>query len=94
MLTLLPDNFELEEVTQFDLMLASLAWGFTLGIGWLTTWSAIKQSRGIWRRVGYGVFRNTYFWMIWGEITVCLAFGIICFMYILGTIPPRYGCTL
>jgi hypothetical protein len=37
MLTLLPDNFKLEEVTRYDLMLASLAWGFTLGIGWLTT---------------------------------------------------------
>lgn len=89
MLTLLPDHFKLEEVTRDDVMLASLAWGFTLGIGWLTTWSAIKQSRGIYRRVGAEILRNSYFWMIWSEIAVCLGFGIICFMYILGAIAPR-----
>lgn len=91
MLTLLPENFVLEEVTRYDLTLAALAWGFTLGIGWLTTWSAVKQSRGIWRRVGSNMFKNTYFWMIWGEISVCLGFGIICFMYLLGAIAPRYA---
>lgn len=90
MLTLLPDHFVLEEVTRNDLIIASTAWGFTLGIGWLTTWSAIQQTMGVYRRHGLGVFRNAYAIMIWGEIIVCLSFGIICFMYILGIIPPRY----
>jgi hypothetical protein len=89
MITLLPDRFVLEEVTRFDLMLAAMAWGFTLGIGWLTTWSAVKQSMGIWKRRQWGILRNAYFWMIWLEISVCLGFGIICFLYILGIIPPR-----
>lgn len=87
--TFLPDNFVLEEVTTNDLVIASLAWGFTLGIGWLTTWSAIRQTRAIYKRRRRSVFRNVYVWMIWGEILVCLSFGIICFMYLLGAIPPR-----
>ncbi|KAH7361634.1 hypothetical protein B0T11DRAFT_279279 [Plectosphaerella cucumerina] len=91
MITLLPDRFVLEEVTRFDLMLAAMAWGFTLGIGWLTTWSAVKQSMGIWKRRQWGILRNAYFWMIWLEISVCLGFGIICFLYILGIIPPSFA---
>ncbi|KAG7135021.1 hypothetical protein HYQ45_007089 [Verticillium longisporum] len=68
MLTLLPDRFVLEEVTEYDMIIASLAWGFTLGIGWLTTWSAIQQTRAIYKRRRKSIFRNAYVWMIWGEI--------------------------
>ncbi|KAH8661036.1 hypothetical protein BGZ61DRAFT_564503 [Ilyonectria robusta] len=91
MLTLLPDNFMLEEVTSNDLIIASLAWGFTLGIGWLTAWSAIQQTTSAYRRRGFALLRNPYIWMIWGEIAVCLGFGIICFMYILGVVPPSFA---
>ena len=89
MITLLPAGFVLEEVTEYDLVVASVAWGFTLGIGWLTTWTAMKQTIQMYRRHHLGIFQNAYFWMIWGEICVCLAFGIICFMYLLAAIPPR-----
>ena len=89
MITLLPQHFVLEEVTENDMIIASVAWGFTLGIGWLTTWTAMVQTKGIWRRYGMNVFRHVYAWMIWGEIAVCLGFGVICFMYLLGVIPPR-----
>ncbi|KAM5353166.1 hypothetical protein ACJZ2D_016943 [Fusarium nematophilum] len=89
MITLLSPNFVLEEVTEYDLIIASLAWGFTLGIGWLTTWAAVKQTSEVYKRRRFAVFRNAYVWMIWLEILVCLAFGIICFMYLLGAIPPR-----
>lgn len=89
MITLLPSHFVLEEVTGYDLAIASLAWGFTLGIGWLTTWTAMKQTTQVYRRHGLGIFYNAYVWMIWGDIFVCLAFGIICFMYLLAVIQPR-----
>ncbi|KAH7119261.1 hypothetical protein EDB81DRAFT_873099 [Dactylonectria macrodidyma] len=91
MITLLPDNFVLEEVTTYDLIIASLAWGFTLGIGWLTTWSAIQQTNSAYRRRGFALLRNPYIWMIWGEIAVCLGFGIICFMYLLGVVKPSFA---
>ncbi|KAM5345952.1 hypothetical protein ACJ41O_011813 [Fusarium nematophilum] len=91
MITLLSPNFVLEEVTEYDLIIASLAWGFTLGIGWLTTWAAVKQTSEVYKRRRFAVFRNAYVWMIWLEILVCLAFGIICFMYLLGAIPPSFA---
>ncbi|PQE22138.1 hypothetical protein CJF30_00010710 [Rutstroemia sp. NJR-2017a BBW] len=44
MITLLSDHYTAEPVTVADLQLASLAWGFTIGFGFLTTWTAIKQT--------------------------------------------------
>lgn len=85
---LLSPNFVLEEVTENDLAIASLAWGFTLGFGWLTTWTAIKQTTKIWRRYGVRSIHNTYIWLIWLEIIVCLGFSIICWLHLKGNIPP------
>lgn len=90
MITLIPDRYKPEVVTSADLVIASVAWGFTLGIGWLTTWTAIRQTANAYRRRGWSMLSNAYVWMIWGEILVCLSFGIICFMNIMGVIPPRY----
>ncbi|XWX01598.1 hypothetical protein V2A60_009626 [Cordyceps javanica] len=87
----LSPDFVLEEVTTSDLIIASLTWGITLGIGWLTTWKAMKQTIGVYKRHGLGVFLNAYVWMIWLEILVCLAFGIVCFIYLLGIIPPSFA---
>ncbi|KAH7398375.1 hypothetical protein BKA66DRAFT_565985 [Pyrenochaeta sp. MPI-SDFR-AT-0127] len=91
MITLLPSHYVLQEVTQDDLALASLAWGFTIGFGWLTTWTAIKQTRQIYMRLGLRVFCNAYVWMIWLEILVCLIFGIICWLHLKGIIPPSFA---
>ncbi|KAK7414849.1 hypothetical protein QQX98_006364 [Neonectria punicea] len=89
MLTLIPDTYVYEEVTRVDIIIASIAWGFTLGIGWLTTWTAVQQTASAYRRRKFTMLRNPYIWMIWGEISVCLGFGVICFMYLLGVIAPR-----
>ncbi|CAG9982225.1 unnamed protein product [Clonostachys byssicola] len=91
MITLIPDRYVPEPVTQQDLIIASLAWGFTLGIGWLASWTAIVQTASVVRRRGWRGVANPYVIMIWGEIAVCLAFGIICFMYLLGAIPPSFA---
>ncbi|CAZ86455.1 unnamed protein product [Tuber melanosporum] len=84
-MALLSPHFELQEVTKHDMSLASICWGFTLGFGFLTTWEAIRQTiraRTPWKSI--------YVWMIWGEIFVCLAFSIICWMYLDGTIGPSF----
>ncbi|KAH6982417.1 hypothetical protein EDB80DRAFT_592762 [Ilyonectria destructans] len=47
MIILHSPHFVLQEVTEDDLALASLAWGFTIGFGWLTTW---VSAEGIWER--------------------------------------------
>lgn len=86
----LSPHFVLEEVTRDDFAIASLAWGFTLGFGWLTTWAAVKQTFRIWKRYGTRSIHNTYIWLIWLEILVCLIFSIICWMYLRGDIGPRY----
>lgn len=87
---LIPDRFILEEVTRQDITIASLAWGFTIGFGWLTSWTAMKQTKQMWNRHGSRVVTNAYIWMIWLEILVCLIFGIICFLYLLNIIPPSF----
>lgn len=89
MITLLPPDFHPQEVTEHDLIIASLAWGFTIGFGWLTTWTAIKQTTQFYRRHGTRVFRSAYIWMVWLELLVCLIFGVICFLHLLAYIPPR-----
>jgi hypothetical protein len=91
MITLLSDHYVAEPVTVADLQLASLAWGFTIGFGFLTTWTAIKQTADIQRRHGYSKLNSPYIWMIWLEILVCLIFSIICWLHLNDIIPPRYS---
>ena len=90
MKTLLSPHYVPQEVTENDLIIASLAWGFTIGFGWLTTWTAMKQSRQVYKRRGRRVFRNAYIWMVWLELLVCLIFAVICFLHLLGYIPARF----
>ncbi|KAL2682822.1 hypothetical protein Neosp_007277 [[Neocosmospora] mangrovei] len=77
MITLLSPHYKAQEVTETDLVIASLAWGFTIGFGWLTTWTAVKQTTQVYRRHGRRVWKNAYVWMIWLELLVCLIFAII-----------------
>lgn len=88
-MALLSLDFVLPEVTEADMAVASIAWGFTIGFGWLTSWTAAKQTVNIFKRNGRRAFRNAYVWMIWLEIIVCLTFSIICWLYVRGVIPPR-----
>ncbi|OHE94356.1 hypothetical protein CORC01_10284 [Colletotrichum orchidophilum] len=91
MITLLSPHFKLEEVSEDDMVIASLAWGFTLGFGWLTIWTAVKQTTAMYRRQGDRIYRNSYIWMIWLEILVCSIFSIICWLHLKGIIPPSFA---
>lgn len=88
-MSLLSPNYVLQEVTTDDIAIASLAFGFTLGFGWLTVWTAARQTWRAYKRSGVDVWRNGYIWMIWLEIVVCLTFAIICWLHLKGLIPPR-----
>nr|XP_036575585.1 uncharacterized protein CTRU02_14504 [Colletotrichum truncatum]KAF6782174.1 hypothetical protein CTRU02_14504 [Colletotrichum truncatum] len=88
---LLSPHFQLEEVTENDMVIASLAWGFTLGFGWLTIWTAVKQTTAMYRRQGDRILRNSYIWMIWLEIIVCVIFSVICWLHLKGIIPPSFS---
>ncbi|KAI0150226.1 hypothetical protein GGR57DRAFT_514496 [Xylariaceae sp. FL1272] len=84
----LPPNFVLPPVSSHDLIVASLAFGFTLGFGWLAICTAVRQTWVAYRRTGRRVFHNAYIWMIWVETIVCTIFSFICYLYLKGIIPP------
>ncbi|KAJ2990512.1 hypothetical protein NUW58_g2912 [Xylaria curta] len=90
MVYLLSPNFVLPDVSVNELVIASIAFGFTLGFGQLTAWNAAKQTWVAYRNTGLKVFWTVYFWMIWMEILVCLAFAIICILYLLKIIRPSF----
>lgn len=89
MITLLSDTFVLQPVTTADLQIATLTWGFTLGFGFLTVWSAIKQTMDVHRRYGYSKLNSPYIWMIWLEIVASTVMAVICWLHLNGYIPPR-----
>ena len=67
MITLMSPNFKLESVSEDDLILASLTWGFTIGVGALTAWTAIKQTVRLYqrRKGGGSKLATPYIIMIW-----------------------------
>ena len=92
MITLLSPNYVPQPTTSADLAIASIAFGWTLGFGWLTTWTAYRQTRRVRQRYGITRVHTPYVVMIWSEIVVCLAFAIICWIHLYDAtlIPPRY----
>ncbi|CAD6502737.1 BgTH12-05327 [Blumeria graminis f. sp. triticale] len=70
------------EITRSDLAIASMAWGFTMGFGFLTTWTAMKQTALVHRRYGVSRLNSPYIWMIWLEILVCLTLSVICWLHL------------
>ncbi|KAF8917828.1 hypothetical protein CPB85DRAFT_142067 [Mucidula mucida] len=75
--------FEFLTVTQGDMNLASIAFGWSLGFGYFAVCHAVRESRRA-RRI------NTYIILVWGEIIVCLLFGILCWLYLARVIPPSF----
>lgn len=68
-----------------DIKVSSIAFGFTLGFGFLTTWNAIKQtmrSRNPWK--------SAYIYMIWGELLANVAITIQAYLYLSGVAQFTY----
>lgn len=84
----IPADYEFETVSRGDMQLASIAWGFTLGFGLLTSVKAATQSIRVWRRTR-GV--TTYIVLAWGEMVVSIVFAFICWFYLDGAFQPRYA---
>ncbi|CAG7554664.1 unnamed protein product [Fusarium equiseti] len=66
-----------------DYKVASMALGFSLGFGFLTVWTAIKQTRR-----NRNPLRSSYIYMIWGEILANLAIGILAYLFLNNIIKP------
>ncbi|KAA8899398.1 hypothetical protein FN846DRAFT_174551 [Sphaerosporella brunnea] len=68
-----------DKLSHSDLAVSSLAWGFTIGFGVLTTWEAIKQTTR-----ARDPLRSTYIWLVWGEILMCMVIGLIVYLLFSG----------
>jgi hypothetical protein len=68
--------------TLTDFKIASLAAGFTLGFGFLTVWTAIKQTLK-----AKSPLRSVFLWMLWGEIAANLGIGILGWLFMEGVVP-------
>ncbi|KAF8732526.1 hypothetical protein RHS02_06167, partial [Rhizoctonia solani] len=66
-------------ITDGDMRLATLAFGFTIGFGYFVVWHAIRQTQKTRRWSAYII-------MCWLEILVCTVFAIICWLYLCGII--------
>ncbi|KAH6663788.1 hypothetical protein B0J14DRAFT_706814 [Halenospora varia] len=76
MLTLISPHYVAEEVTRLDLLIASIAFGFTFGFGWLTVSKALKQTEQVYQRYGRAKLNSAYVWMIWLEILVLTTWAL------------------
>ena len=81
-----PDDYKPEPVSLTDMQLASIAWGFTFGFGFLTAVKAAKQTVRIWRRRKRV---TTYMVLAWGEMVASIIFGILCWLFMDHKFPPR-----
>ncbi|KAI0018122.1 hypothetical protein F4780DRAFT_540850 [Xylariomycetidae sp. FL0641] len=69
--------------TKQDIQVSSLAFGFTLGFGFLTVWEAIKQTRR-----NKDPVRSAFIYMIWGEILSNLGIGILGYLFLDEVVGP------
>jgi hypothetical protein len=74
--------------SETDLSIISITWGFTLGFGFLTTWTAIKQTRHMWKRRN-GHLNHPYIWMVWAELASSLGLSIVCWLVLQGPLPLK-----
>ncbi|APA08460.1 hypothetical protein SS1G_02149 [Sclerotinia sclerotiorum 1980 UF-70] len=92
MLTLLSPNYVSKPTSRADLAIASIAFGWTLGFGWLTAWTAYKQTRRVRQRYGITRVHTPYVVMIWSELVVCLTFSVVCWLHLFDdVVPPSFA---
>ncbi|KAI0470474.1 hypothetical protein GGR56DRAFT_146714 [Xylariaceae sp. FL0804] len=69
--------------TKQDYQVASMAFGFTLGFGFLTVWEAIKHTRR-----NKNPLRSAFIYMIWGELAANLGIAILGWIFLDGIVGP------
>jgi len=72
-------------MTSTDSKLSCIAFGFTLGFGYLTAWDAWKLTTRHRRPL-----RSMFIFMVWGEIIVNLAIAIVAWLFLEGVIKPTF----
>ncbi|OCK77459.1 hypothetical protein K432DRAFT_358577 [Lepidopterella palustris CBS 459.81] len=72
-------------MTSTDTKVSCIAFGFTLGFGYLTAWDAWKMTAKHRKPL-----RSMFIWMVWGELVVNLAIAIIAWLFLEGIIKPTF----
>ncbi|KIY67495.1 hypothetical protein CYLTODRAFT_375924 [Cylindrobasidium torrendii FP15055 ss-10] len=70
-------------VSRGDMILASMAFGWTLGFGYFTALHCIRETKRS-RRV------NTYVILIWGELVTCITFAVLSWLYLNKDVQPSF----
>lgn len=83
----IPDHFVSRVATGDDIKIVAIAWGFTLGFGFLTSSKALKQSRRIWKR-SHKI--NTYVILVWTEIISSLIISIMAWLLSDNIMPMKW----
>ncbi|KAJ9635443.1 hypothetical protein H2199_008446 [Coniosporium tulheliwenetii] len=68
-----------------DSKIACVAFGFTIGFGYLTAWDAWKITAK-----HRSPLRSLFIWMVWSEMLVNLVIAIVAFLFLEGHIKPSY----
>ncbi|KAH6967726.1 hypothetical protein BKA56DRAFT_497348 [Ilyonectria sp. MPI-CAGE-AT-0026] len=82
---LVPEYYKPDLPNRNDMIVASIAWGFSLGTLIFNFAKAVGQTRSSYRR------RKTltvYMALVWAEIISSLILGVICWLYLRGYIQP------
>ncbi|KAI5778164.1 hypothetical protein EDC01DRAFT_376485 [Geopyxis carbonaria] len=84
---LLGKNFTPIPISETDIEISLIAWGFTLGFGFLTAWKAWKQTMRMNRTQRY---RSAYFWLVWAEVLSNAGYGCGSWLYLKHHVQPGF----
>ncbi|TDZ54470.1 hypothetical protein CTRI78_v006351 [Colletotrichum trifolii] len=85
--TLVPPWYEAHPPSVNDMNIASMFWGFTLGVGLWSGVKAYRQTMASWGRI-HRV--NAYVWLIWAEWFASMVIGIMSWCYLTGRIGTSF----
>lgn len=83
--TLIPEDFVYHQSSEFEIELASIIWGISLGVSMYTFFVAGKQTFRAWRRARRLTFYMVLMWLGWSASTIM---GIISWCFIKSAIQP------
>ncbi|KAI0423733.1 hypothetical protein F5Y09DRAFT_336349 [Xylaria sp. FL1042] len=84
---LVPPYYVAQQATESDLVVASIVWGFSLAVSFFTASKARKQTWRSWKRTKQF---STYIILVWAELIVSTAFGIIAWLFLYNVIEPSF----
>ncbi|KAH7156054.1 hypothetical protein EDB81DRAFT_377002 [Dactylonectria macrodidyma] len=85
---LIPDDFKYVHPSRDDMNIASIAWGFSLGVSIFTGAKGMRQTVKSWKR---GRRTNIYLMMLWTEWASSTIMSAITWFYLRGHIPPSFA---